>query len=73
MHFHESELQQAIMLDNIAAVVTQGVAEVPRLTIEGEEFEMPPRQDQFAMEWVWIDDDWYVVFEGATGARFLRY
>lgn len=73
IRFHESELQQAIILDNIAAVVTQGIAEVPSLTIEGEEFEMPPRQDQFAMEWVWIDDDWYVVFEGAAGARFLRY
>jgi len=73
IRFHESELLRATILDNIAAVVTQGVAEVPRLAIEGEEFEMPPRQDQFAMEWVWIDDDWYVVFEGVADSRFLRY
>lgn len=73
IRYLESEVLTVAVTGNFGATLVRIKAEVPPVTIEGEEFEMEPREDRASLEWVWMDGDWYVVMSGTAGTRSLRY
>ncbi len=67
------ELKEALVWDRIGGAVVVSQFEVPRVKVTGEDFNVPLTTDEYRQEWVWVDDDWYVVFESTMGNRFLKY
>ena len=73
LQYLDYEVKGAQIQGNIAGVLTKVRVEVKPTQIKGQEFEMEPREDLVPMEWVWVGDDWYAVYEGPAETRFLRY
>ena len=73
LQYLDYEVKGAKIQGNIAGVVTRVRVEVKPTQIKGQEFEMDPREDLVPMEWVWVGDDWYAVYQGPAKTRFLRY
>lgn len=64
IEYLEHELLGADVSGRIGATLSRVKATVPDMRIEGEAFQMEPRDDQVAQEWVWVDGDWFVVLGG---------
>ncbi|AGA33571.1 hypothetical protein TVNIR_1910 [Thioalkalivibrio nitratireducens DSM 14787] len=75
LQFLEQEVVGGDVHGRFGATVTQVKIAVPETIVEGEAFEMEPREDHVPQEWVWIDGDWHVVFGGGGrgGRSLLKY
>lgn len=74
IRFLDFEIAAVQATGRFGGSLTKMTAAIPRTVLSGEEFELEPREDWVPQEWVWVDDDWHLVFGRASGGgRVLRY
>jgi hypothetical protein len=73
--FHSAETDSAeiSVKRRIAEVKVKYSFSVPKTVVSGEEFEVPPTGDTLPSIWLWMDDNWYMLYKPAMGNAFLQY
>jgi hypothetical protein len=54
-----------------AAVGVTYDSEVPTFMLDGKPFEIPRKETTTLQPWVWLDGEWYVVFEDLMGGKSI--
>jgi hypothetical protein len=70
--YYDFSLKAEPVLSGVRATV--GVAydsEVPKFILQGKTVEVPRKETSTNQSWVWIDGEWYVVFEDLMGNTSL--
>lgn len=71
--FKRHDIGKVEIHGNVGYAPTLYTFEVPEQIVAGEKFSVPPTDDYIKSEWVWMDGNWYFVFQTAQKQRFLRY
>lgn len=71
--FHSYQIDKLEILGNIARVSVKTNFEVPVTEILGQKFSQPPTDALMTNEWVWMHNDWYMVYQTPLGNRSLEY
>jgi hypothetical protein len=48
-------------------------SEVPKMEIYGRTIEVPVKEGNIDQEWIWIDGNWYFLFQDLYGRNFMDY
>lgn len=71
--FKSYDMKEVLVWDTIGGAILDIQFSVPSMEVNGQEFSVPLKTDEYRQEWVWVYDDWYVVYESALGNRNLEY
>lgn len=71
--YHSANVVSVNMADNFARVEMKVNYEVKTIPVNGKVIKMPPSDNEISSEWIWINDNWYIVYAPAVGERFLQY
>ena len=71
--FHSYEILRTLVWDNIGGLIVKVDFSVPEMFVEGKRISIDRREDTMHTEWVWIHDDWYVVYTTALRNKYLNY
>jgi len=71
--YYKADLVDVAILDNFARVNMKVNYEVKPIPVGGKVVKMPPSDHEVSNEWIWINDNWYIVYAPAVGERFLKY
>jgi BNR repeat-like domain len=67
------EIEKMEIKGNVANVVVKTNIEVPETQIMGQKVKLPPRDTKVPTDWVWIHDNWYIVYQGPLRKPLLQY
>lgn len=73
--FQSVELLEASFRENFGLTKFKIRMQIPPMMMEGREFKMDSREDLVNTEWVWMDNDWYMVMfsDNTRTQRYLKY
>lgn len=72
IQYHEHHLDKMEIVGPVARVKVLVSFEIPPTTVQGTEIKQPKSDRAVVMEWIWMDENWFLKFE-SLGNTFLKY
>jgi len=74
VRFNSYDVQSSEIVENIAEVRTVIDVTIDKTIIMGREVDEMQRKDTIDQEWVWVDNDWFLVYRrGATKSSYIPF
>ncbi len=73
LRFQSYQIDKLEILGNIARVSVKTKFEVLPTELMGKQFSQPPTDAFMTNEWVWMHDEWFMVYQSPLGNRALEY
>ena len=73
LRFQSYQIDKLEILGNIAKVSVKTKFEVLPTEVMGRQFSQPPTDAFMTNEWVWMHDEWFMVYQSPLGNRALEY
>jgi hypothetical protein len=71
--YHSAKLEKFEIDGNVAQVSEKVNYEVKKMEVMGHPVTVPPTEAHLVTPWVWIYDNWYMVYQPVMGGPLLQY
>jgi len=71
--YYKANIEKVVMLDNFATVEMKVEYEVKPFPLFGKTVSAPAKEFEVRNQWVWVNDNWYLIYKSPVGESLLKY